>query len=219
MLVQTSPEDFLRSVDDAKAERRRQKDMERSAEHRLLDPWERYRALGDHYDALQDVSEQGDRKTRFALLILGSINAVNLLIVMRGDMVGLPRQAGPLAIAYVALYALLSLAFFLYAIAALRPRTPRTPRSPAADRSQVPPALRMPELALAQTPEEYCETWKRVEIGQLNRELAFIIHRTMEANAIKARALHRVYIGLYVLVGLTAALLVVLAWTALHGSA
>lgn len=219
MLVQTSPEDFLRSVDDAKAERRRQKEMERSAEHRVLDPWERYRALSDHYRTLQDVSEQGDRKTRFALLILGSINAVNLLIVMRGDMVGLPRQDGRFAIAYVALYALLSLAFFFYAIAALRPRAPRLQAPSAADGEDAPPALRLPSLVLAQTPEEYCETWQRVEVGQLNRELAFIIHETMKANAIKARALHRVYVGLYVLVGLTAALLVVLAWTALHGTA
>jgi hypothetical protein len=49
---------------------------------------ERYRALTDQYDRLTDISEQGDRKTRFALLILGSINAVNLLIVTGGNLSG-----------------------------------------------------------------------------------------------------------------------------------
>ena len=34
--------------DESKADRRRRKDAERLLETRLLDPWERYRALSDH---------------------------------------------------------------------------------------------------------------------------------------------------------------------------
>src|SRR5687767_13079658 len=127
MFVKTTPEDFLRSVDGARAERRRQKELERGQETRVLEPWERYRALSDHYDALQDLSEQGDRKTRFALIILGSLNAINLLIVARGDLVGLAHKGGPAMNAYVAFYAVLSLGFFFYAISALRPRSTRLP--------------------------------------------------------------------------------------------
>lgn len=129
MLAHNSPEDFLRSVEDAKVERRRQKEAELALETRLLQPWERYRALVDHYDSLQDAAEHGDRKTRFALLILGSLNAINLVVAMRGETIGLPQSSGPLVIGYLALYAMLSLGCCFCAIAALRPRANgKTPR-------------------------------------------------------------------------------------------
>jgi hypothetical protein len=215
MLIPTSPEDFLRSVDDAKAERRRQKGLERSDEGRLLDPWERYRALCDHHEALQDASEHNDRKTRFALLILGSINAVNLVIVTRGDVLGLPRTGDGFVGVYVACYALLSLCFFFYAIAALRPRTPwRHTGAAGSDGSN--PGLRRVEAVVRQTHDEYCENWKQAQIGHLAGELASMTYLTALGNAEKLRALSRVYAGLYVLVGLTAALLVMLGWSALR---
>ena len=51
MLAHTTPEDFIRSVDQAKLERRRQRDAEMALETRPLQPWERYRALVDRCDA------------------------------------------------------------------------------------------------------------------------------------------------------------------------
>lgn len=36
-----------------------------------------------HVDHLLDVTELADRKTRFALVILGTLNAVNVLIAIR----------------------------------------------------------------------------------------------------------------------------------------
>ena len=99
MLAHTTPEDFIRSVDQAKLERRRQRDAELALETRPLQPWERYRALVDQYDSLQDEAEHSDKKTRFALLILGSLNAINLVIAMRGDTIGLaagePERLSP----------------------------------------------------------------------------------------------------------------------------
>ena len=74
--------------DESKAERRRRKDAERLLETRQLDPWERYRALSDHVDHLLDVTELADRKTRFALVILGALNAVNVLIAIRAPQLG-----------------------------------------------------------------------------------------------------------------------------------
>jgi hypothetical protein len=218
MLVNTTPEDFLRSVDDARAERRRQKELERSLDTRVLEPWERYRALTDHYEALQDLSEQSDRKTRFALIILGSINAVNLLIVARGDLVGLSHGGGPLVNGYVAFYAVLSLCLFCYAIAALRPRTPQLTGDTAPGASPR-PSLRFPQGLLQQTLEQYHQTWQQAQIAQLNSELEAIVYLTARDNATKTRALHRVYVGLYVLVALTAALLVVLGAASVRGSA
>jgi len=47
VLAHTTPEDFIRSVDQAKLERRRQRDAEMALDTRPLQPWERYRALVD----------------------------------------------------------------------------------------------------------------------------------------------------------------------------
>lgn len=206
MLVNTTPEDFLRSVDDARAERRRQKEMERGVEARVLEPWERYRALNDYYDALQDLSEQGDRKTRFAMIILGSINAINLLIVSRGDLVGLPHDGGPAMHAYVTFYAVLSLGLFFYAISALRPRTLSCPAD-AVNRL----SLRFPEGVVERSLEQYQQAWRQAHVADIAGELETIVYLSAQDNATKLRALHRVYVGLYVLVALTAALLVALA--------
>lgn len=211
MLVHNSPENFLRSVEDAQIERRRQKDAERALETRVLDPWERYRALADHYDALQDTSEQSDRKTRFALLILGSLNALNLVIAMRGESVGLPPQTGPLIVGYLAAYAMVSLACCFGAIAALRPHIRSGLQAEGPERRP----LRFPNAIAAQTLEEYCENWRTAEVGTLTRELASLVHATACSNDEKLQSLHRVYVGLYVLVVLTAGLVTALALSSL----
>jgi hypothetical protein len=208
MLAHSSPEDFLRSIEDAKSERRRQKDVERSLETRVLQPWERYRALVDHYDALQDLSEQNDRKTRFALLILGSLNALNLAIAMRSESIGVSAGSGGLVIVYLAAYALVSLACCFCAIAALRPRT----RETASGRGLNKPLL---SHAASQSLDEYCNSWRTAEIGALTREMASLVYGAVRNNEGKLRSLHRVYIALYLLVVLTAGLVSVLAWAGL----
>jgi hypothetical protein len=214
--VASTPEDFLRSVDEAKAERRRAKDAERSLDARPMDPWERYRALGDHYKHVLDEAEQSDRKTRFALLILGSLNAVNVIVVTKGDIIGFSTQPGVALSLYLACYAILSLYLFVHAISALRPRQPRGADFPADMSPDAFPPLRVADAVLTQTPAEYNEHWREVPIGHVNRELAFMAYFTTRGNARKLRSLHRVYVGLYVLVGITAALLLVLGATGLR---
>ena len=80
--------------EESKAERRRRKDAERLLETRQLDPWERYRALTDHVAHLLDITELADRKTRFALVILGALNAVNVLIALRAPQFGADALSG-----------------------------------------------------------------------------------------------------------------------------
>src|SRR5512145_2105073 len=114
--------------EESKADRRRRKDAERLLETRLLDPWERYRALADHVDHLLDVTELADRKTRFALVILGALNAVNVLIALRAPQIDADGLNHTFIQVYVAGYVLISLYFFVYAIMALRPRVGRMHR-------------------------------------------------------------------------------------------
>jgi hypothetical protein len=189
MSVINASEDFVR----LEAERRKRKEMLRAAEDRVLDPWERYRAVADHCDRLHDVTELYDRKTRFALIILGTLNAMNVLLVTKGDVKHALQM--PLAMnVYIGCYALLSIGLLWYAITAL---------SPAASlRERVEGAL-----------EDYCDSWKRMQVGELNHQLAATSYGLAHANAVKLVAVTRLYGGLKLLAVLTAILIVALALT------
>ena len=206
-----TPEDFLRSLDATKVERRKRKLEVEQTDERPLAPWERYRALTDHYDTLQDLSEQSDRKARFALVILGSLNAVNLLLAARGDMFGLPHIDAVFATAYVGSYVMLSLGLFFYAIAALRPRP-----IAGAEQTSTTSWLRCEAAGTQTSLAEYRERWRAIELSQLTDELATLTYLTARTNATRTRALQRVYVGLGGLVLLTGVLLVALMTSALR---
>ena len=187
MSVINAPEEFVR----LEAERRRRKEMMRTAEDRVLDPWERYRAIADHCDRLHDVTELYDRKTRFALIILGTLNAMNVLLVSKGDLAHL-LQTPVLLTVYIGCYALLSVVLLWQAISAL---------SPAGAKA---------ETVDGQL-DDYCESWKGMQVGELNRHLAAASYRLAQTNTVKLAAVARLFSGLKVLAVLTAILIVALA--------
>ena len=197
--------------DDSKAERRRRKDAERFVETRPLDPWERYRALSDHVDHLLDVTELADRKTRFALVILGALNAVNVLIAIRAPQLDAVGLSPVFLQMYVAGYVLISLYFFVYAIVALRPRVGRMHRPGEARAESGLPGLRLIDDILTMSIDAYYDLWQKAEVGQLDREMALQAYLLARANQEKFQAVRRVYQGLLILVGLTALLVAIIA--------
>ena len=198
--------------EESKAERRRRKEEERLRETRQLDPWERYRALADHVDHLLDITELADRKTRFALVILGALNAVNVLIAVRAPQLGAGGMSPVLLQAYITGYVLLSLYAAVFAILALRPRAQEMDGAAAQHR---PTGMKL----LAGDPDAdadaYYDTWRQAELSQITRELAMRSHLLARANTEKFQALRRVYQGLLVLVGLTAVLALFIALRAM----
>ena len=98
------------------------KKLEKNSDTRMLDPWERYRALVDTYEAFFDMNELADRKTRFALVMMGALNALNVIFGTQRMFGDLTAGIRPLVGVYFMLYAALSLYFFIHAIATLRPR-------------------------------------------------------------------------------------------------
>src|SRR5262245_36438488 len=66
-LAETDAGGELSNPDQAEKAARK---LEKRLETRVLDPWERYRALVDLVDSYTDLSEAADRKTRFGLLIV-----------------------------------------------------------------------------------------------------------------------------------------------------
>lgn len=198
----------------AEAEAKRLRRLERSLDSRQLDAWERYRGLVDVVDDYREVLDNADKKTRFALIIMGLLNAVNFLLVARADMFG-PTGAGlgrGLA-AYAALYAFLSLFFFSQAIEALRPRGAKFfSNIDGSSGGAGTRRLRSMAHVAVENPEALYELWQDAQVGQLSREVAYQAQALARINVEKYRALERVYRGLVALTALTAVLVTVLAW-------
>jgi hypothetical protein len=195
---------------ESKTERRLRKEAERADESRPLDPWERYRALNDLVDHMLDVIEMADRRTRFALLLLGSLNAANLLIVASGESFGVSLVNPTLVRAYVGCYLLISLFFLVHAVNALKPRARQmglaTEGAPAAALR----GLRLVDDILKHQSDAFYEMWRTASAGEVNHELALQVHLLARTTAEKYAALRKVYAGVMLLLGLTAVFLAVL---------
>lgn len=199
--------------DEADAKRLRR--LERTLDSRQLDAWERYRGLADVVDDYREQLDNADKKTRFALIIMGLLNAVNFLLVARSDVFGSSAGLGRGLAVYAAGYAFLSLYFFSQAIEALRPRGAKFYEQGAGSTPGSSKRLRSMAHVAAQSPEELYDLWQGAQVGQLSREVAFQAQALARINIEKYRALERVYRGLVALTALTAVLVTVLAFKGL----
>lgn len=187
---------------------------------RPLDPWKRYRALVDAIDEGHQLLEIADRKTRFALLIMGALNVFAFLLVTRPEMLLLVPQGlrGGLG-AFVVVYVLLAIYFLVQAIEALRPRgfdIPRGATGPEPLRS--PLRLRDYAYAVERDVESHGRAWNEVTLGELNAELAVQHHVLARTNQHKYAALRRLYGGLYLLTVMGGVLITILALLGATGS-
>ena len=207
-------------VADATLEAKRLRRLERALDSRPLDPWERYRSLLDVAEEYRDLLDSADKKTRFALIIMGLLNAVNFLLIARSDVFGrgTATQLGRGLAAYAVVYAFLSLYFFSQTIEALRPRGARYFNGPAGPGDLAgSPRLRSMAHVAEQPADEFYGLWETAQVGHLSREVAFQAQALDRINVEKYRALERVYRGLVALTALTAALVTLLAYRGLAG--
>ncbi len=206
--------------DDKKSEKKKLKKLEDSLETSVLEPRERYRALTDLLDLYNDISEMADKKTRFALVILGAVNAVNLFLVARPEIVLGSKQANPAWMgAYLTAYIILSLYIFVQAIGALKPRvTSLMKRIGDTD----PTGHKLLGLRFLTNIKEagvgaYYEKWREANWGDINREVALGVKVVAEVVTDKYAAIHRMYTGLLVLVCLSATLIFILGIVRVSG--
>jgi hypothetical protein len=195
--------DQLGEIDEVKAARRLKK-AEKVLDTRQLEPWERYRALDDLLDSYIDMIEIADRKARFALIVLGALNMLNLVFATRPELAGLttmPRGIGLYAVVYIAI----SLFLLTRAINVLRPRAGVFIRGLHGTDALSPSArVRFIGDVVRQSEQEYFDGWQRIEVGTLNRELANHVRNLALINVEKYKALSHVYYGLLTLAFLTA---------------
>jgi hypothetical protein len=182
--------------------KKKQKKLLKDA-HRPLDSWERYRALTDVLDEALELVDLADHKARFALIIMGAINAVLFIVGTRTDVLWqLPAWARAWLSAAFVVYLVIALYFFFQAIESLRPRKsqPQVRYAGESGLEDHPLGIRFYEDILSRDVEAYRRAWRDVHIGQLNAELAVQAHALAAINQAKFNALRRLYRGLHIMI-------------------
>ena len=202
---------------DKKAEKKRLKKLEQSLKDETLDPGDRYRALSDLLKQFMDIVAMLERKTRFALVILGALNAVNLIVIGRPELV-LGTQ-GPAIVGigiYAGGYVAISLFLVVQAIRALKPRMSNVKSAvKETEGQQEVLGLRFVHIINSIGFEEYYRRWHDATYSQVNRDIALVIRANSEIIDLKYRALNRLYSGLLILVFLTGGLILAIVYTRL----
>ncbi len=196
---------------DAKDEARRRKRDNRLRRDaaRPPDSWERFRILLEVVDQQRSVVEIADHKARYALIILGVLNAVIFVLLGRGGVFQqLPDFLRPWLVGLIAIYAGLTFFFVLHAIDCLRPRELLADR-PVHGAGI--PGLLFWEGIVQYDRATYEREWTGARMEQLNAEATVIAHQAAQVVRAKYRALHRLYNGLVVLGVLCTLLLVAYA--------
>lgn len=206
-------------VETAEEKRRRREEKRLFDANRPLDSWERYRALTDALDEAYELRDISNREARFALILMGGLNAVLFVVAARTDLAaGLTAVQRRWFGAALVVYALLAMFFLLQAIELLRPRKFRPhPHPPArAGKEDFPLGIRYYEDVVLRDVDAHWAAWRDVHIGQLNAELAVQLHSFSMTNKAKHIALRRLYAGLRaitVLLFASALLFVYFSWT------
>ena len=201
--------------------KKKQKKLLKDA-HRPLDSWERYRALTDILDEAIDLVDLADHKARFALVIMGALNALMFIMASQTDVFdAIPVSWRPVMAVVIIIYALIAVYFVIQAIESLRPRKAQPQVRYAAETGleDFPVGLRFYEDILNRDLEAYRRAWRELRIGQLNAELAVQAHALAQINKAKYGALRQLYLILQVLTLMGVLLIGVGSYFVLSGKA
>ena len=205
------------ATDDEKRARKRLKleaKWRRDAE-RPPDSFERFKIVTQSVEEARKVVDLVDHKVRYALVILGVLNAGVFFLVSRGHfLANLAPQVRPWVAGFLVAYAALTALFVLYAIDSLRPRRLRQTGlltdTGEAD-CQAPQGLLYWETIIKYDLESYRKAWGAVHMAQLNAEAVLISYHLAKLLEAKYAALARLYRGIAVLAILAAVQIAVYA--------
>jgi hypothetical protein len=195
---------------DKKA-RKREAKLRRDAE-RPPDSFERWRILSELVNEGRQVVDLADHKARYALVIIGVLNAGVFFLMSRAHLFGdMAPAIKPWMIGFLVVYAALTFLFVYHAVDCLRPRQLHYAEKawdPAA-RSQVPTprGLLYWEAIAGYDLASYQRAWSEARMEQLNAEVVVIAHFLSRLIRAKYAALGRLYYGLSALIALAGVLL------------
>ncbi len=185
----------------AKEQDRRERDARRfERDSGRLEPEQRYRALLAILKMETDFLDLADKKARFALVIVGVLNAVAVVFVVRGGVDILPT-AGAWALVIrteLAAYAVATVYYIWQAIESLRPRG-SLGRPVSALPMAIVPGESMRVVFHADIAQRdrlaFRGLWDQLRMDNLNTELADQLYMVSRINVAKYDALARLYRG------------------------
>lgn len=187
--------------------------------NRPPDAWERFRILLESIDQARRITEIDDRKARYALVLIGIVNAAMILLGTRADFLqGSPAWLKPWLLALLIPYIAATFAALWFAIDCLRPRHLTMPQTALAANQPVlgrePLGLLFWEGIVRRSLEGYQRAWDSVTMGQLNTELEIVAHTVAQLNRAKYTVVRRMYAALLVVIAIAAVLLALDVWFA-----
>ena len=195
----------------ARKAHKREAKLRRELERRP-DSFERFRILMEMVSEGRQVVDLADHKARYALVIMGVLNAGIFFLMSRAHLIAtLPQFVKPWLIGSLIGYAALSFVFVLHAIDCLRPR--QLHYSQLLSSAAGPPArgiqrgLMYWEAIAGYELAVYRHEWDSVRMDQINGEVVVIAHRLALLIRAKYAALGKLYAGLVILVVLAGMLL------------
>jgi hypothetical protein len=201
---------------DEKDHRRRQRALRRVEETAgPMEPELRFRVLLSILKMETDFLDLADKKARFALVIMSALNAIALVLIMKGaEMITAPGAWGRSLRVLLACYFAGTIFYIWQAIEALRPRGQRG-RCTTALPSEITPEASMRVLfhtdIAARERDDFRTLWSGLRLDNVCTELSDQLHMVSRINVMKFAALGRLYQGVGVMTFLlTAALLTVL---------
>ena len=197
---------------DKKA-RKREVKLRRDAE-RPPDSFERWRILSELVNEGRQVVDLADHKARYALVIMGVLNAGVFFLMSRAHLFGdMPQAVKPWMIGFLVVYAALTFLFVYYAVDCLRPRrlhyVEQLGEAIGPHDEELPHGLLYWEAIAGYDLGSYQRAWSEARMEQLNAEVVVIAHRLAHLIRAKYLALGRLYVGLDGLVVLAFVLLAV----------
>lgn len=200
--------------------RKDKEELEAAATDALRPPdaWERFRILLESADQGRRIAEIADHKARYALVLIGLVNAAVILLGSRSDFLkGSPAWLDPWLHALLIPYIVATFAALWFAIVCLRPHNLETRLSPV-DRPSSPGhqplGLLFWEGIVRRDLENYRRAWDGITMGQLNAEMVVVAHAVAQVNRTKYLAVRRMYIALVLVIALAAILLALDVWFA-----
>jgi hypothetical protein len=200
-------------TEEAERIRRRERKRVHDAE-RQLDGWERYKALVDASDEAYELIDISNREARFALILMGALNAVALVLLTRADALSvLPARERYWMVSMFVIYIVMAVGFLLQAIEALRPGRfrPRIWDWKGGDDDR-PVGVRYYEDVIQQSAAEHWTAWQHVRLSQLNAEISVQVHSLSMKNHAKHVAIRRLYSGLRIMALVLGCLISLFAW-------
>ena len=157
-----------------------------------------------------------DHKARYALILVGLVNAAVILLGTRDDFLeGSPAWLDPWLNALLIPYIGATFAALWFAIACLRPHALQT-SLPATDRPPGPgqqtQGVLFWEGIVRRNLENYQRAVNGVTMGQLTAELVVVAHALAVVNRTKFEAVRKLYLALVVVIALAAILLALDVW-------